>query len=311
MNTPRGVFSYGENGASDSFFLKNNFRERRSTMNEGMLEGKVAIITGAGSGIGRAAALLFSREGGTLMLADIDPRVLDATLKKVLSAGGIAEAWAGDLTQDHTVRGMVDRTMERFGRLDCAFNNAGSEGIIAATADCEEENWDRMIACNLKSIWLCLKYELKCMVRRKRGSIVNTGSVAGLVAERGFPAYAAAKSGVIQLSRSAAVEYAPSGIRINAVCPGLIQTPMSERAAARLRVEAMMPGVVPSQRLASAVNSVIRFGPIKKASLRMMQPMGRPGKPKEVAEAALWLCSDRSSFVTGHALLVDGGLTAQ
>jgi len=280
-------------------------------MGSKILEGKTAIITGAGSGIGRAAAILFAGEGVRLLLADIKPKALDATMRKVTAIGGVAEAFVGDLTQDGVVQAMLETAIQSFGRLDCAFNNAGLEGEIAATADCEEANWDRMLESNLKSVWLCMKYELRHMVRRKKGAIVNTGSVAGVVAERGFPAYAAAKGGVIQLTRSAAVEYAHTGVRINAVCPGLIQTPMADRAAGRLSVGAMMPGVVPSRFLRSMIDSVIRFGPVKKASLRMMQPMGRPGKPEEVAEAALWLCSDRSSFVTGHALLVDGGMTAQ
>ncbi len=280
-------------------------------MGKKILEGKNAIITGAGSGIGRAAAILFAGEGARLLLADVNQKALAATVRKVTAIGGTAEAFAGDLTQDGVVQAMLEQAIQFLGRLDCAFNNAGLEGEIAATADCEETNWDQMLESNLKSVWLCMKYELRHMVRRKKGAIVNTGSVAGVVAERGFPAYAAAKAGVIQLTRSAAVEYAHTGVRINAVCPGLIQTPMADRAAGRLSVGAMMPGVVPSRLLRSMIDSVIRFGPVKQASLRMMQPMGRPGKPEEVAEAALWLCSDRSSFVTGHALLVDGGMTAQ
>jgi NAD(P)-dependent dehydrogenase (short-subunit alcohol dehydrogenase family) len=276
-----------------------------------LLEGKSAIVTGAGSGIGRAAALLFSREGARLLLADIDEKALNATARRIQADGGKAAVFAGDLSRRQDVREMVDQAVLQFGVLDCAFNNAGCEGEVAAAADCTEENWDRMLAVNLKSVWLCMKYELPQMMRRRRGSIVNTGSVAGLVAERGFPAYAAAKAGVIQLSRSAAVEYAHTGVRINAVCPGLIDTPMSDRAAGRLKVSAMMPGLIRPQAVRKAVDAVLHFRPVNRMSLRMMQPMGRPGKPEEVAEAALWLCSDRSSFVTGQAVFVDGGMTAQ
>lgn len=280
-------------------------------MTDPILKGKIALITGAGSGIGHAAAILFSREGAQLLLADIDAQNLEKTVRCVEKNGGKAVSFCGDLSSAAIVKEMLEKTVAYFGRLDCAFNNAGSEGDVAATADCEEMNWDRMMAVNLKSVWLCMKFEIPLMMKQKAGSIVNTGSVAGVVAERGFPAYAAAKGGVIQLTRSAAVEYAHTGVRINAVCPGLIDTPMANRAARSLRISAMMPGIIRSQGMQKLADGLIRLGPIRKTSMRMMQPMGRPGKPEEVAEAALWLCSDRSSFVTGQAILVDGGLTAQ
>jgi len=272
---------------------------------------EVALVTGGGSGIGLAAVQAFARRGVRVVIAEIDSHSGRQAAQQVEESGGQALFIACDVTVGEQVEALVRAAVERFGRLDFAFNNAGWEGPLAPTAEYSEADWDRVVAVNLKGVWLCMKSEIRQMLKQRRGAIVNAASVAALISERGYPAYAAAKGGVLQLTRTAAVEYAGSGIRINAVCPGLIQTPMADRAAGRLSVGAMMPGVVPSRFLRSMIDSVIRFGPVKKASLRMMQPMGRPGKPEEVAEAALWLCSDRSSFVTGHALLVDGGMTAQ
>jgi NAD(P)-dependent dehydrogenase (short-subunit alcohol dehydrogenase family) len=201
--------------------------------------------------------------------------------------------------------------VETFGRLDCAFNNAGVEGKHAATADCSEENWDYTIEVNLKGVWLCMKYEMKQMLKQGgKGAIVNTASVAGVVAERGLPAYAASKGGVIQLTRTAAVEYAGTGLRINAVCPGLIMTPMIDRALAGMSIETLAPGTVRRPVMRSFIDKFMHMRPMQQQMVKFLQPMGRPGQPNEIAEAVVWLCSDAASFVTGHAMMIDGGMTA-
>lgn len=277
----------------------------------GMLAGKVGLITGGAVGIGRATALAFAREGARVVVADILADEGAETVRLVQAQGGTALFVPCDVTRTEQVQALIARTVEAYGRLDCAFNNAGMEGRIAATADCDEENWDCVIAVNLTGVWLCMKYELQQMLRQKGGAIVNTSSVAGVVAERGFPAYAAAKGGVLQLTRTAAVEYAGAGVRINAVCPGVIMTPMMDRALSKMSVSAMAPGMVPPssfwQRL---TDQLIHVRPLQKGLMNLMQPLGRPGQPEEVAAAVVWLCSDAASFVTGHSLLVDGGMTA-
>jgi NAD(P)-dependent dehydrogenase (short-subunit alcohol dehydrogenase family) len=175
--------------------------------------------------------------------------------------------------------------VETYGRLDYAHNNAGIAGADAPTADCTEENWDHTIAINLKGVWLCMKYEIPQMLKQRGGAIVNTASTAGLVGLKGSPAYCASKGGVVQLTRAAALDYAKAGIRVNAVCPGVIRTPMFER--------------------------LVGDQPEAEASLNAIEPIGRIGKPEEIAEAVVWLCSDAASFVTGNAMPVDGGLVAQ
>lgn len=276
----------------------------------GVLEGKVGLITGAAVGIGRAAALAFAREGARVVLADVLVRQGEETADLICRAGGQAIFVRCDVAQSSEVAGLVAQAVKHFGRLDCAFNNAGVEGDPAPTADATEENWERVINVNLKGVWLCMKYELAQMLKQGRGAIVNTASVAGLVAERGLSAYAAAKGGVIQLTRTAAVEYATSGVRVNAICPGAIMTPMIDRSMSTTDIHALMPSSTRRPAVRRFINSILRTQPARKVLLGMLQPMGRPGLPEEVAAAAVWLCSDAAGFVTGHSLVVDGGLTA-
>lgn len=276
----------------------------------GMLTGKVGLITGGAVGIGRATALAFAREGARVVVADILAEEGAETVRLVESHGGTASFVPCDVTQPRQVQALIARTVAAYGKLDCAFNNAGMEGQVAATADCDEDNWDCVIAVNLKGVWLCMKYELQQMLQQRGGAIVNTSSVAGVVAERGFPAYAAAKGGVLQLTRTAAVEYAGTGIRINAVCPGVIMTPMVDRALAKMTVGAMAPGMARPSFVNRLADRLIHTRPVRRVMTNLLQPLGRPGRPEEVAEAVVWLCSDAASFVTGHSMLVDGGMTA-
>ena len=251
----------------------------------GRLEGKVALVTGASSGIGRAAALAFSREGAKVVTADVDVEGGMETVRTIQDAGGEAVFVRSDVSKAAEVEALISKAVETYGRLDCAYNNAGIEGTMGPTADCTEENWDRVIGTNLKGMWLCMKYEIPEMLTRGSGAIVNVSSIAGLVGIQGRPAYAASKHGVAGLTKAAALEYAQAGIRINAVCPGIIRTPMLERPLA--------------QR------------PELEATLIAQVPVGRIGTPEEIAEAVVWLCSDAASFVTGHTMMVDGGYVAQ
>ena len=274
------------------------------------LADKVAIVTGGASGIGRAAARRMAAAGARVVVADIDVRGGEATAAAVFREGGEAVFVPCDVTVEAQVEALVEAAVQTYGRLDCAFNNAGLEGDHTSTLDCTEANWDRTLNVNLKGVWLCLRAEIQQLLRqRSGGSIVNTASVAGLVAERGHAAYAAAKGGVIQLTRTAAAEYAAANIRINAVCPGAIRTPMVDRELRAMRLSAMMPGAFRTPAARWWADAIIRFPPLRGLALRMMQPLGRTGRPEEVAEAAAWLCSDASSYVTGHALVVDGGMT--
>ncbi|MGH7036729.1 MAG: glucose 1-dehydrogenase [Stellaceae bacterium] len=252
----------------------------------GLLDGKSALITGAGGGIGRAAALAFAREGARLAVADIAAATAKATVAEINALGGQAIILTGDVTRDGDVKTMIEDTLSAFGRLDCAFNNAGIAGwhVDAAgkkTAEWSEEAFDRMIAVNLKGVWLCMRHELVQMQAQSGGAIVNTASIAGLVGLPTSSAYVAAKHGVIGLTKTAALEYAEAGIRVNAVCPGYIKTPMT--------VEVM-------QRRGAAILA--------------QTPLKRIGEPAEIAEMVVWLCSDRASFVSGAAYNVDGGYMA-
>ncbi len=250
-----------------------------------ILEGKVAIITGASSGIGQASAFVFARYGAKLVLADINEPDGEATAGRVRESGGDAIFVRTDVSRSGEVKALVARAVERYGRLDCAFNNAGIDGLTGFTADCEEDNWDRTLAINLKGPFLCMKHEIAQMLSQGGGGvIVNNASVAGLVGVTGLPAYVAAKHGLVGLTKAAALEYARQGIRVNAVCPGAIRTPMLEHA--------------------------LRHGLGVEEALVAHEPLGRLGQPDEVAETAAFLCSDRSSFMTGHALAVDGGWAA-
>jgi|DewCreStandDraft_1066081.scaffolds.fasta_scaffold01427_25 NAD(P)-dependent dehydrogenase (short-subunit alcohol dehydrogenase family) len=252
---------------------------------DGLLRDKVLLVTGAASGIGRAAALLFAREGArAVAIADLDERGQEVA-RQVEEAGASALFLPCDVSRSDQVEAVVRETAARFGRLDGAFNNAGIEGATARTADYQEADWDRVIAINLKGVWLCMKYELQQMVAQGGGAIVNTASVAGMIGWRGAPAYSAAKQGVVALTRTAALEYARAGIRVNAICPGVVHTPMLDRV------------------LGGDAELAARFA--------RLEPLGRFGQPEEVAAAAAWLLSDAASFVTGHCLVVDGGLTVQ
>ena len=250
------------------------------------LGGEVALVTGGSSGIGRASALAFARKGAKVVVSDIDIEGGKETVTMIKELGGAAIFVGADVSKAAEVEGMVKTAAEVYGRLDYAHNNAGIAGIVTSTVDCTEENWDNVISVNLKGIWLCMKYEIRQMLKQGGGAIVNTSSTAGLVGSPlGLPAYVASKQGILGLTRSAALEYARVAIRINAVCPGFIDTPQLEQVTA----------VVPQH----------------KERVVSMQPMGRVGTPDEVAEAVVWLCSDAASFVTGHAMVVDGGRLAQ
>ena len=277
----------------------------------GILENKVAIITGAAQGIGRAAAIIFGREGAKLVVADIQKEAGEQTASEVRAAGGEACFLACDITQAGQVEALVAETVARYGRLDCAFNNAGCEFDFAPTLECSEENFDRSIALNLKGTWLCMRAEMRQMLAQKGGgAIVNTASVAGVVAERGYPAYAAAKAGVIQLTRTAAVEYAGAGIRVNAICPGVIQTPMIERALDKMNFHGMVPGASRVPLISWFSEQLMENVPAKKMMLKLMAPVGRPGRAEEIAEAAAFLCSDKATYMTGQMMIIDGGMTS-
>jgi NAD(P)-dependent dehydrogenase (short-subunit alcohol dehydrogenase family) len=251
----------------------------------GRIEGKVALITGGGSGIGRATALLFGREGAKVVVADYDPEGGERTIKAIREAGGTAVFQAADVSNPQDVDALMHKVVESYGRLDCAFNNAGIEGQTAETPDCTLDNWNRVIAINLTGVFLCMKYEIPLMLRHGGGAIVNTASAAGLVGLSGASAYVAAKHGVAGLTKTAALEFAQKGIRVNAVCPGYIRTPMVERGLDK--------------------------GLFSEEQIFATEPMHRMGKANEIAEAVLWLCSDASSFVTGLPMPVDGGYVAQ
>jgi NAD(P)-dependent dehydrogenase (short-subunit alcohol dehydrogenase family) len=251
----------------------------------GRVEGKVALITGGSSGIGRATALLFGREGAKVAVADYNADGGEQTVKAIKDAGGVASFHAVDVASPQEVEGLIKKVVDSYGRLDSAFNNAGIEGQMALTPDCTIENWNRVIAIDLTSVFLCMKYEIQQMLKNGGGSIVNTASVAGLQGLAAAPAYVAAKHGVAGLTKTAALEFAQKGIRVNAVCPGFIHTPMVDRVLDK--------GVFSEEQIFAA------------------EPMHRMGKPEEIAEAVLWLCSDASSFVTGLPMPVDGGYVAQ
>ena len=250
----------------------------------GRLEDKVSLVTGGASGIGRATALAFACEGSKVVVADVQNEEGQETVQLVEEAGGAARFVKCDVSRAAEVEALIAECVEVYGRLDCAFNNAGVLGDMASTVDCSEENFDRIVSINLKGIWLCMKYEIPLMLEQGGGAIVNAGSNAGMRGVPHLPAYSASKGGVVILTRTAALEVAKSGIRINAVNPGLILTPMVQKQTAENP---------------SAVDAFIAE-----------EPVGRMGEPEEVARTVVWLCTDDASFVTGHLMAVDGGLLA-
>ena len=258
------------------------------------LKSRIVLVTGSSSGIGRASALAFARVGAKVAVSDVDVEGGNETVAMVREARGEATFIEADVSKSAEVEALINRVTQVYGGLDCAHNNAGIEGIQAFTADYPEEDWDQVMGVNLKGVWLCMKYEIREMLASGKGSIVNTASTFGLVGSKiGLPAYIASKHGVVGLMKAAALEYAQRGIRVNAVCPGTIQTPMYER------VNPIVIGDRPSARKDAERQIIER------------EPSGRIGRPEEVAEAAVWLCSDAASFVTGHTLVIDGGLMAQ
>ena len=249
------------------------------------VQDKVALVTGGSSGIGRATALAFAREGAKVAVADLNIVGGEETVSLIKSVGGEACFIEANMAEAASVEAMVKKAVETYGRLDCAHNNAGVEGALIRTAEYEEDQWDQVIRINLTGVWLCLKYEIPQMLQQGSGAIVNTASGAGLIGVKRMPAYVASKHGVVGLTKTAALEYAKSGIRVNAVCPGVIKTPMVER------VTGGRPDILDKMIAA--------------------EPIGRSGQPEEIAEAVVWLCSDAASFVTGQAMAVDGGAVAQ
>lgn len=261
----------------------------------GFLNGKVALITGGSSGIGRAAALAFAREGARVVVAARGAERGNTVVREIESMGGEAIFVRTDVAQTADIDALLERTVKRFGRLDCSFNNAATiEEPSAFTADFTEEQFDRSIGLNLKSVWLCMRAEIRQMLAQdpRGGTIVNTSSVNGLGGVPAAALYAAAKAGVIALTKSAALEYTRQGIRINTLVAGAFDTPMLEMAIDR----------------ASGGNADVKAQIAKR--WETMTAAGRIGDPSEAAEAAIWLCSDRSSYVTGHSMIVDGGLSA-
>lgn len=247
-------------------------------------ENKVALVTGAASGLGLATAKSFAESGASVALADWNEEAVRSAAKELSAQGHKALAIRCDVSDDADVEAMVEQTVAAFGHLDAAYNNAGVQNILAETADATREDFDRVTSINLRGVWCCMKFELRQMRKQGSGAIVNCSSIGGLVGGAGRGTYHAAKYGVLGLTTSAALEYAAKGIRINAVCPGLIQTPMSEQMAANGQ--------------ADALDAMLKDVPI-----------ARLGRPEEIADAVLWLCSSASGFVVGHALTVDGGYT--
>ena len=247
------------------------------------LKNKVAIITGGGSGIGRATCLLFAREGARVVVADYVAEGGNETVRQIAAANGQAVFVQTDVSKSADVQNMIGATIRNYGRVDVLFNNAGIEGPSAKLAHVKEEDWDRVIAIDLTSVYLGMKYVIPEMIKQGGGVILSTASVAGLVGFQGSGAYAAAKAGVINLTRLAALEYADKNIRVNCICPGVIETPMVERVL----------GGRPRER-------VVRT-----------EPIGRFGRPEDIANAALFLAGDESSFATGAPFIIDGGYVAR
>lgn len=254
-------------------------------MSTGM-EGKVVLITGGGSGIGRAISMAFAAEKANVLIADISDEKGNETVRLIRQKGGEAEFIHCDVSHSGDVKSMIQKSVDTFGRLDYAINNAGIPGPHGNIVDCPEEMWNKVLSVNLTGVWLSMKYEIPQMLKQGDGAIVNIASIAGFSAQRGISPYVASKHGIIGITKAIALEYAKEGIRVNAICPGVTATPLIENAASEVPEE---------------LKEVFAGGNI---------PMGRVALPEEIASAAIWLCSDAASFVTGHALVVDGGTLA-
>ncbi|MFN8529231.1 MAG: SDR family oxidoreductase [Anaerolineae bacterium] len=249
-----------------------------------LLQGKIALVTGAASGIGRATALSFAREGASVIVSDMNAEGGSETVRLIMAAGGQAFFHAADVSKADQVEALIHAAITHYGRLDCAFNNAGIGGELSPLHEKTEEEWDRVLSVNLKGVWLCMKYEIPAMLAAGGGAIVNMASVAGLNGFRMGAAYSASKHGVIGLTKTAALELARKNIRVNAVSPYFTDTPM--------------------------VQKMVDAAPIMKEATVSGSPMRRLGDVEETAAAVVWLCSDQASYITGHALPIDGGYTA-
>lgn len=248
-----------------------------------MMKDKVAFVTGAAKGMGEAAARRFAEEGAAVVIADTDIKAAMKLAEELITKGLKATAVPCDVSDGTQVKNAIEKTVALYGRLDYAFNNAGIQARNVFTADMDEKEYDRVMDINLKGVWLCMKYELIEMQKQHSGAIVNNSSIGGLVGGPGCAAYHASKHGVIGLTKSAAAEYASKGIRINAICPGTINTPM--------------------------VKEMFSTGDLSEEESKKSAPINRLGEPGEIADAVLWLCSTQSSYVIGQALAVDGGFT--
>ena len=255
----------------------------------GILDGQIALVTGGGSGIGRATSLALANEGASVAIADLNAETGTAAVSSLTDLGVKALYIESDMSSANSVKEMINITTQKLGGLDCAVNNAGIQGELATTSKCSEDNWNKIISVNLKGVWLCMKHEIQHMLNHNKGTIVNVASNFGLVGSPNMPAYSASKHGVLGLTKTAALEYAQDGIRINAVCPGPVDTPLVDNLLEKQpeQADVIMESIV--QRL----------------------PMKRLGKPEEIGAAIAWLCSNKSSFSTGMIMPVDGGFTAQ
>lgn len=249
-------------------------------------EGKVVIVTGAAYGIGRASAIIFSKRGAKVVVADVDAVRAEDTLRLIKEAGGEATFIRTDISHEASVQALVAKTVETYGRLDYAHNNAGIHKYFSSVTDFPQKDWDELININLRGAWLCLKHEIPEILKQGKGAIVNTSSAAGLVAAPSNPAYPASKHGIVGLTKSTAIELARArkNIRVNCVCPGPVRTGMYEE--------------------------LVATAPEITEGMKQVVPMGRMAEPEEIAYAAVWLCSDEASYITGVALPVDGGIVA-
>jgi NAD(P)-dependent dehydrogenase (short-subunit alcohol dehydrogenase family) len=259
-------------------------KEREDMSQQHQLENKVAVITGGSSGIGKATALAFARENAKVVVSDISVEAAEETVRMIEALGSEATFVKADVAKESEIKALIQATVEAYGSLDCAVNNAGIEGDVIPIAESPLEDWERVIRINLTGVWLSMKYEIQQMLRQGGGAIVNMASMEGLIAFPGISPYVASKHGVNGITKTAALEYSQAKIRVNSVCPGVIDTGMIDR------LEKPVPEI---------------------ETLVAMSPAGRKGRPEEIAEAVIWLCSDAASFVNGHTMMVDGGYVIQ